>query len=379
MPKKIAIVYDWVDKWGGVERLLCYVLDHYPNADLFTSYANSKSAVWSQKFNIKTSFIQKFPNFIKKNRNFSLILNPFAFEAFNFQEYDVVISITSAFAKGVITHPSTRHICYLLTPPRYLWGLQNEYIKDGLLKIFSEPISQSLRTYDYVIAQRPDVLISESNLVSNRCRKYYNRQSDVLYPPFDYFYWQGLLKDGYINIRKFDLDSKQYYLYVGRIEPYKRVDLLISTFNQIGDKKLIIVGNGTQLKKLQKIAKSNIQFIQNVTDIELATLYQSAKFLLMPQEEEFGYTSLESQACGTPVLSYRYSGTSETIIEGISGELFESQTVSSIRDALERSSTISYNLSVNDERIKNHLINFSALEFLRVLDSYVYADDEQKL
>jgi len=375
--KRIAIVYDWLDKWGGVERVLLTLHEMFPEAHWYTSYFDRKQAPWAKKITgsfahaqddkIKTSFIQKLPGFIKKNRILSLPFYPYAFESFDLRDYDLVISVTSSFAKGIITKPGTKHICYLLTPTRWLWGMSQEYFNyelritnrnssdisfiQKIKNTLAEPWFKSLREWDYVAAQRPDKIISISNAVSKRCSKYYRRESEVIYPPFDREYWQGLKSE--IRNPKYETNSKlkirnskEYYLVVSRLEPYKRVDLAVEFFNTRKD-QLVIVGKGSQKSKLQKLAGKNIQFLENLTDLELASLYTHAQALIMPQEEDFGYAALEAQFFGCPVIAYSKGGACETVEDGVTGVFFHKQEKADLHHAFERFHTLAYNLKSN--------------------------------
>ena len=211
---KVAIVYDWIDKCGGVERLLLVLHEMFPKADWYTSYYDKTGAPWAKNLNIHTSFIQKLPGFIRSSRVLSLLLYPYAFESFNFNGYDVVISVTSSFAKGVITKPGTKHICYMLTPTRYLWGMSDIYIK-GWRRVIAAPVIEKLRKWDYIAAQRPDTIVSLSKAVAYRAETYYKRMSEVLYPPFDTGYW-GKVKGGIKKPGSF-IAEDDYYLVVSRL------------------------------------------------------------------------------------------------------------------------------------------------------------------
>lgn len=339
MSKKIAIAYDWMDKWGGVERILLTLHDMFPEAVFYTSYVDRDKAPWTKSLQTRASFIQSLP-VIRSSRMLSFLLYPYAFESFNFNDFDLVISVTSSFAKGVITKPGTKHICYLLTPTRYLWGMSDDYMKK-LPSLVSQPLLKYSRQWDYIASRRPDKIISISRTVAKRCKKYYQLESDVLYPPFDLSYWDSIKqKRLHINTR----NNEKYYLVVSRLEPYKKIDLVVQAFNTLPNERLIVVGKGSLKKELVSQAKSNITFVENISDDELAGLYDHAEALIMPQEEDFGYVALEAQFFGCPVIAYNHGGTSETVIHEKSGLFFEEQTVTSLHNALERFHTISYNL-----------------------------------
>ncbi len=359
---KIAIVYDWFDKWGGVERVLLIFKKIFPKADFFTSYTDKKKS-WFNDFNIKESFLGEFPDFIKKNRILSLPFYPLVFESFDFSDYDLIISITAYFAKGVITKPKTKHICYLLTPPRFLWTHNNIYFNNK--QFIFNPYLNYLKKWDFLSARRLDKIISISKTVQKRCFNIYKIKSQVIYPPFDLNYWQKV-KDQLINKNDFNLKKiipEKYYLLVSRLEPYKKVDLVINLFNKL-NKNLIIVGEGSLLKKLRNKAKRNIIFFQNLTDLQLGFLYTNAFGLIMPQEEDFGYVSLESQFFNCPVISYKKGGVLETIIEDKTGVFFEDQKEESLLKTIARFEKIRYNLKNNLSINKKNLNNFSINNFI---------------
>lgn len=345
--KKIAIVYDWIDKWGGVERILLDLHKMFPQAVFHTSYFDKAKAGWAKNLKIKTSFLQKFPDFIKKNRILSFIFYPFVFESFDFSGFDLVISVTSSFAKSVITKPGTQHICYLLTPTRYLWTHRRDYIKNKSIDYLIDGYLKLFENWDLTVSQRPDKIISISDTVKNRCLKYYKRESEVVYPGFDIKYWKNI-KDQISKIKVTDkiskiFKNKKYFLVVSRLEQYKKVDLAIKAFNKL-NKPLIIVGEGSQADKLKQIAGKKITFLAKLSDVELGNLYLNAQALIMPQEEDFGYVSLEAQFFGCPVIAYNKGGATETVIDKRTGIFFSQQRKISLIRAIERFNKIKYNL-----------------------------------
>lgn len=357
--QRIAIVYDWIDKWGGVERVLLNLHEMFPHATFYTSYYDSQSASWAKDLNIKTSFIQYLPNFIKRSRILSLVLYPYAFESFDFSEYDVVISVTSSFAKGVITKPHTKHICYLLTPTRYLWIYPEEYLKTSLQKTFGRIFLQALRKWDFIAAQRPDAYISIAQVVADRCEKIYKRKSAMIYPPFDFDYWNNILlqmkSDELRKNSKFSaLENKKYFLVVSRLEQYKKVDMVIKAFNARENDTLVVVGKGTQKDYLQSISKQNIVFIEDISDEELAYLYLNAHALIMAQEEDFGYVALEAQFFGCPVIAFGKGGALETVVQDKTGFFFNQQTEDSLCKALDSFHMLSYNLNLTTKNEGKH-------------------------
>ena len=343
---KTAIVYDWIDRWGGVERLLLELHTLFPDADFFTSTVDLQKAPWAKRLTIKTSFLQRLPDFIKKSRIMSLFFYPFAFESLSFEEYDLVISVTSSFAKSIITKPQTKHICTLLTPSRYLLLYPHPFEK-GLFSLLLSPYLSFMRRWDKIAAQRPDEIIAISEEVAKRCKKYYHRESTVIYPPFDVNHWMKLKPASNTQSRLLPEGWNDYYLVVSRLEPYKKVNLVIEAFNQLPQSKLVVVGKGSLLDKYKNLSRENTIFLQDVDDSQLASLYTSAKALIMMQVEDFGYTALEAQFFGCPVLAYGKGGILETVIEGKTGIFFSHQTLGDLVATLERFDKISYNFKRN--------------------------------
>ncbi len=324
---KVAIVYDRVNKWGGAERVLLQLNKLFPEAPLYTSVYNPKTAKWATAFpKVVTSFLNNFP-FAKTRHDLYAPLMPFAFESFDFSEFDFVISVTSEAAKGIITKPATFHLCYCLTPTRYLWSGSDEYLS-GIRKILSTPLVSYLKWWDKTSAQRPDTIVAISNTVSERIKRYYEREATVIYPPVNTGINTTPLHRSVVSYQK------GYYLIVSRLIPYKKVDFVIKIFNRL-KKTLIVVGTGSEEQKLRSLANSNITFTGQIPDDQLWSYYKNAKALIYPQNEDFGITAVEAQAVGTPVIAFKKGGATETVNEK-TGVFFESQTESSLIDAIKR-------------------------------------------
>lgn len=365
MKKKVAFVYDWVDSWGGAERILQLLYKEIPTADFYTSAVNTSRAPWAREIAFRTSFIQKLPRFIKRSRILSVLLYPFAFESFDFSSYDTVVSITSSFAKGIVTRPETKHVSYILTPTRFIWGQIGLYISPLLQKLLM-PYIWYIRKWDWVASQRPDIVFTLSKTVEKRIKNTYGRQSSVLYPPFDGDYWDRL----YTSVTP--AKDKNYYLIVSRLEPYKRVDLAIKAFRKMPNKKLIIVGQGRLKEKLQQLMSPNISIISRISDAKLADLYANANALIMPQEEDFGYVALEALACHCPVVAYGTGGATETVIENKTGIFFEKQARSSLTQAIEKFEEVAYTLTAELEKVREtQLAKFGVKKFITTLSSLV--------
>lgn len=325
----VAIVYDWVHTVGGAERILQSLHELFPKAPLFTSVYDNKAGEWAKKFTIITSFLQKFP-FAKSHHHLLPLFTPVAFESFDFSQFDLVISVTSNDAKGIITSTNTLHICYLLTPTRYLWSHYDFYFKYRFFKILTYPFVNYLRKWDMVAVNRPDYLISISETVKKRALKFYQKKSEVIYPPVD----TGLF---YPN-----KNSKgKYFLIVSRLVPYKHLEYSILACNELR-LPLIIVGGGRARKNLQNMAGSTIKFTGNLTDRELIRYYQNCRAVIIPAEEDFGIVSVEAQASGKPVIAFSKGGSLETLVEGKTGLFFTKQTKNSIKDALVRFNSMTF-------------------------------------
>lgn len=364
--KKIAIVYDWFDTWGGVERVLLTLHEIFPHAVFYTSYFDKKKAAWAKNLDLKTSFMQRLPSFIKKNRMLSFPFFPYAFESFDLSAFDLVISVSSLFAKSVITKPSSIHICYLLTPPRYLWFAQKLYFASFSKKIFSRLFLTRYKKYDLIAANRPDFYINISKAVSERAKTFYQKDSKVIYPPFDTEYWSTITPRPPIHP-----PNRPFFLIVSRLEPYKRVDLAISVFNKL-KKNVIIVGKGSEEKKLKKATHTPIRFMHDISDEELSYLYTHAEALVMPQEEDFGYASLEAQFFGCPVIAFGKGGSLETISEGKTGIFFDEQTPRSLSKALEKFHTISYTIHQSTRKVgKKWVQNYGKDRFIQQFLGYI--------
>lgn len=330
---KVALVYDRVNKWGGAERVLLSLHKLFPDAPIFTSVYNKNSAKWADEFDVHPSFLQKFPYARHSHETFALFM-PVAFESFSFDEYDVVISVTSEAAKGIITSPKTLHICYCLTPTRYLWSGYSTYFKNPVLKHLSRPAISYLRAWDKHAAKRPDKIISISKEVQKRVLDFYHRDSEIIYPPVSLM----------VKKRKKGVLPKkdQYFLIVSRLVSYKRIDLAIKACNLL-KVKLKIIGTGSEEKKLKQLAGPTVEFLGAQSDAVLADYYTNALGLIFPGIEDFGITVLEAQKFGVPVLAYNAGGAKETIIDGKTGMFFHEQTVPELAKKLKLFMKIRYN------------------------------------
>ena len=308
---------------------------------------------------IITSFLQKMPGMPKRFKYY-LPLMPRAIESFDFEGFDLILSDSSAFAKGAITHPPARHVCYLHTPTRYMWSDRESYVASAPIPLsfigqkVVNTIIKNLQKWDLRAAKRPDYLIVNSQYIADRTVKYYHRQPDqIIWPPVD--------------CQRFKIGQvKEYYLVVGRQEPYKRTDLAILAANQLG-LKLKVVGGGSKLDQLKKLAGPTIEFTGRVSDGELNDLYAGATALIFPPKEDAGITPLESMASGRPVIAYGEGGALESVVPGVTGEFFKEQTVESLVEALKNFRIKKY----DPQTIRRHAEQFNKEGFKAKIKSII--------
>ncbi len=318
---RIALVYDRMNKWGGAERVLLALHELWPEAPIYTAVYDAARAKWADVFSVIPSFMQFIP-FAPSHHEWFAWLTPMAFESFAFDDYDVVLSVTSAEAKYIITKPETLHICYCLTPTRYLWSGHEGYAKSSRALQVLTPI---LRRWDSIGSSRPDHYIAISQRVKARIEKYYGREvTAVVYPP--------------VEMDKFKVNKlpKDYFLVVSRLVRYKRIDLIIDAFNEL-KLPLVIVGSGHEEHLLRTRASDTILFVSShLTDAELGAYYGSCRAFLSAADEDFGIAAVEAQAAGRPVIAFAQSGTAEVVRDGKTGILFREQSKQSIVDAVKK-------------------------------------------
>jgi glycosyltransferase involved in cell wall biosynthesis len=359
---KVALVYDRINKWGGAERVLLALHKLFPKAPVFTSVYSPKSAKWADGMDVKSSFLQKYSHAVLHHELYPFLM-PVAFERFSFSDYDLVISLTSEAAKGIITKPGTRHICYCLTPTRYLWSGYKEYFKDPALKMLASPVVSYLRKWDKVAATRPDKFVAVSKEVKGRIKKYYNIDAVVIYPPVN-------VQGSGIGDQAFGSEAQdrrgvgkkgKYFLIVSRLSKftkYKRIDLAIQACNEL-KLPLKIIGEGSWKKELQEMAGPTVEFVSDVDDKKLGDYYQNCRALLFPALEDFGLTVVEAQGYGKPVIAFRGGGALETIKEGKTGIFFDKQTKDSLKQAL-----MAFNkMKFDEDACKKNAMTFSEASF----------------
>ncbi len=370
---KIALIHDWLTGMRGGEKCLEIFCELFPEATLMTLlHLKGTMSPTIEKMDIRTSFIQKLP-FIKQKYRHYLPLFPTAIEEFDLKGYDLILSSSHCVAKGVLTHPGTMHFCYCHTPMRYVWSMYHDYFGQGRAKGLQKMIiafsSNYLRMWDVISANRVDHFVANSHHVQKRIEKYYHRDAAVIHPPVD-------TANTWLSEKNND-----YYLVVTALVPYKRIDIAVKAFNQL-NKRLVIVGQGSEEKYLKKIAGKNIEFVGWAVGSELQNYFANCKALIFPGEEDFGIVPVEAQAFGKPVIALGIGGALETV-RGIwptrdgsyinqndgqtTGIFFPQATPESLIKAVE----FFEQLNFSGEIIRRHALQFDKEQFRQRIKSFI--------
>jgi len=328
---KVAFVHEYLNQFGGAERMLASMAELFPSAPIYTLLYDERATRGLFKNRvIRTSFLQQFPGAVAHHERYPLLM-PLAVEQFDLSQFDLVISLSASFAKGVITKPHTRHICYCLTPPRFLWDNSQQFMQDfgfsPIVRRFLPPFISYLRLWDRHASHRVDEFWRISDFVGQRIEKYYRQPSTRIYPP--------------VNTAAFIVSPdapSDYFLMVGRLVSYKKFDVGIRAFNEL-EIPLKIIGTGPEMNRLEKMAGPHVEFLGQVNEDELAYHYRTARALVFPQEEDFGIVPLEAMASGRPVIAYRGGGALETVVEGKTGIFFDEQTPEALTAAVRKFNT----------------------------------------
>lgn len=360
---QVALVHDFLIQNGGAEAVLKIFAEMFPEAPIFTLvHDENKIDKFFQDRKIITSFIQRIP-FGKNKYQWFLPFMSTAVEQLDLTHYDLIISSSSAFAHGVITNPNSCHICYCHTPTRYLWTDTYDYVRDlkynGLIKRIIPLFLNYLRVWNRLSAERPNFFIANSKCVQDRIKKYYNQGSFIIYPP--------------VEINKFSVaenveiaKNKGYFLTGGRLVAYKKYDLVVKAFNKLGI-RLIIFGEGPEYGKLRSLAKPHIRLLGKVSADERTKLYKNAIAFIHPQEEDFGITAIESMASGRPVIAYKAGGALETVIDNVTGVLFDDQTWEELTDVIIKFRPENF----NPRAIRAHAEKFNVEKFKTSIREFV--------
>ena len=358
---KVALVHDYLNQMGGAERVVLALHEIFPEAPLYTSiYDPRRVDTAFQSMDIRTSFMQKLP-LVKKHHQPFLPFYPFAMERLDLRGYDLILSSSSAFGKGVVTRPETMHICYCHTPMRWCWNY-DEYVQrerlGGIARNILPFFITGLRVWDQTSSMRVDHFIANSPVVADRIRKYYRRDAVVIPPP--------------VEASRFTFDAttrtEAYFLIVSRLMPYKRIELAIEACNRL-QLPLVIIGGGRDENRLKSIAGPTIRFMGRLSDEEILHYYAHCRAFILPGEEDFGITPLEAQASGRPVIAYAAGGALASVIDSVTGTFFQKQNVESLVEVLESFDERRY----DPQTIRNHALEFDKPRFHRRILQFIEA------
>lgn len=378
---KIALVHDFLIQYGGAERVLESFCEIFPNAPIYTLlYDKEKMGDRFKGRDIKNSFLRRMPAFLRKRHKYLLPFLPVAPETFDLREYDLVISSCGAWSKGLVTRLDTTHVCYMHSPMRFAWDENEIYLgqqkKTRSINFFSRILLNYIRMWDKVSSQRPDYMISNSKYTQARIKKYYGRESTVIYPPATICHSERSVsgveesnnESRSLDYARDDNEKKDYFLIVSRLSPYKKIDMAIEAFNKM-ELPLWIIGEGQQEKYLKSLAKKNIKFLGKVPDKDLGKYYSQARALIFPGLDDFGLTMVETMKNGTPVLALGEGGAKEIVQEGKTGEFFHGSIPEVIADCVRR--FIQNEGRYNGDEIKKSSDRFGADIFKREILSFI--------
>ncbi len=356
---RVALVHDYLNQYGGAERVLEDLHEIFPEAPVYTSmYWPEKMSSIIREMDVRTSFMQRLPLVTRKHQPY-LPLYPLAFESFDLSDYDLVISNSSAFCKGVVTQPGTLHISYCLTPMRWVWNYRGYVERERLgpvARLVLPTVISRLRAWDVATAQNVDRFVAISRAVASRIRKYYRRDATVIYPP--------------VRCSAFEPQpgkTSDYYLIVSRLIPYKRIDLAVDACTRLGVQLKIVGSGGRDESALRARAGKNVEFLGRVSDAELRDLYARCRAYIFPGEEDFGIAPLEANASGRPVIAYAGGGALDTVQDGRTGVLFREQTVDSLAEAIACAEQVTWDPSL----LREHAESFDTSVFRGQLRAFV--------
>jgi len=352
-PPRVALVHDYLNQWGGAEQVLASLHAIYPDAPIYTLYTdklpedlayqtNQRQLLQLKPGQFRPSGLQKLPRWLRGKR-FLMPFYPTAIERFDLTDYDVVISDSSAYAKGVVTRPGTVHISFCHSPTRYLWDWHERYLQENRIsklgRIFLTPVLSAMRLWDYWAADRVDHFVANSENVRARIGKFYRKPASVIYPPVDVLSHEKEIPSGKITrqvshayLAPPDLE-KDFYLIVARLSAYKKIELAIKACNRL-QLPLVIVGVGREEKRLRELAWGTVRFVSQLSREELDSHYRRAKALIMPGLDDFGMVMVEAMAFGKPVVAYQAGGALEIVQPGVNGEFFAEENTRSLMDTL---------------------------------------------
>ncbi len=358
---KIALVHDFLTRFGGAERVLFALHKMFPEAPVYVLFFDEKTRGHFPNAEIRPSFLQKFPKFLRNRPKFLAPFCPTAAETFDFRDFDLVISSSSSFAKGAIVRPKTAHICYCHSPMRYANDCAGDYIEDldgGFIsKTAAKILLHYLRLWDFVSADRVDYFIANSNATAQRIKKYYKKEAKVIYPPV------AVLKP---ELQTTKSPEEKFFLIISQFTPYKRIDIAIEAFNRLG-LPLYIAGGGPDENRLRKLAGSNVKFLGWISEEEKQRHLENCEALIFPGEDDFGIVPVEAMARGKPVLALRAGGALETVIEGKTGIFFDESTPESLTGAVKKFQAENFDAKF----IQNHALKFGEEIFARKFSEFI--------
>lgn len=368
---KIALIQDWLTELGGAEKVFAEIYKLYPDADVFTLVYNKDVL---EKLNIpeakvKTSFIQKLPFAKKLYRNFLPFFSK-AIEEFDLTSYDLIVSSSYCVAKGVLTNANQLHISYCHSPVRYAWDLYQQYLTEANLNNTGpkarlvKNVLHDLRIWDVVSANRVDHFISNSNYIAKRIFKVYRREATTIYPPVA------------VNDFRPDRQKEDFYFTCSRMVPYKKIDIIVEAFAKMPDKKLVVIGTGPDMNKIQRFKSSNIEIMGYQPFSVLKDHMERARAFVFAAEEDFGITPVEAQACGTPVIAFGKGGSLETVVENKTGMFFYEQSADAIVEAVNKFEKIQN--VFEKETIVENANRFSTEKFINNLKDFIASKLEKE-
>lgn len=377
---KIALAHDFLNQLGGAEKTLQALGEIYPNAPIFTLFYDEEFVAKNfPQQKIISSYLQGW-NFFKKHHKYFLPFLPKAVESLDLANFDLVLSNTSAWTKGILTRPETCHICYCHTPTRFLWDFKARYLEeqrlDPLRKMVVKAILKRIKNWDLQAKERVDFWIANSKNVQGRIEKYYNKKSVVIHPPVDtskFIISPAFGGRNNTGERSADVQierpSGDYFLIVSRLSPYKGVEMAVKAFNKL-KLPLVIVGEGSQKDYLKSIAKGDIKFLGFQSDEEIRQYYSGCRAFIFPTfDEDFGITPIEAGASGRPVIAAGRGGTRESVVEGLTGFFFNEPTPESLTEAVEK--FIENEKNFNPQKIREHALQFDIKVFKKKIKEFV--------
>ena len=356
---KVALAHDWLNQIGGAEDVLEALVGCYPQSPIFTSiYAPNLMPPAYRKWDIRPLWSDRLPAIHRKHQAY-LPVYPLAWSSSRLGECNVVLSNKSGFCHGLRAKADALHICYCLTPTRYVWQLDHYLAGEGFgagVKALARPLARLLRRWDYAAAQRVDHFIAISSAIQRRIKRYYHRDSHIIYPPVETARFRPTPMD----------EVEDYYLVVSRLIPYKRIDLAVRAANELGV-RLKVAGSGRDMERLRSLAGGTVEMLGYVPDAELPQLMARCKAFLFPGLEDFGISPIQAQAAGRPVIAFDGGGALDTVLPGVTGERFPQQRVDSLKRAMASFDAAAY----DPQRIRQHALTFDTAVFKRKITAYV--------